>query len=394
MRRHHLFISGILCLTTFISYRSQAQSTVGSQEGLRVITTAVPFLTIGPDARASGMGDVGAATTPDANAAYWNPAKLAFYDKKMSFALSYSPWLRNLGLDDVYLTYLTANFKLRKEDALSVSMRYFNLGSIQFVDEFNVIQGDFNFNEVAVSASYSRQLSENFSIGVGGRYINSNIAGDVGGSNTQSSPANTAAVDLSGYWFKDISLNGSPAQVAVGGGIFNLGPKVSYTDNNNADFIPTNLRLGAALMYEIDAYNKFNFAVDVNKLMVPTPDTGANGLNSSREKALFSGVFGSFGDAPDGFSEEMEEVIYSLGAEYWYDNLLAIRAGYFHEAETKGARQYFTAGAGLRYQKFGLDFSYLIPSSGRNHPLANTVRFTLHFIIDRADNEVEESVTE
>jgi hypothetical protein len=386
-----LAATGFSLITSF-AYAQTRRDMVG-RETDRVITTAVPFLTIAPDARHSAMGDAGVATSPDANSIHWNAAKLAFAENDFAGSLSYSPWLRNLGVNDIFIAYLSGYKKLRKEDAIGVSLRYFNLGNIQFTNIENQVIYDFNPNEFALDAAYSRQLSENLSIGATLRYIHSNLAGNYTNATdgAQARPANTASIDLTAYWNKEISLGGAPAQLSFGGGIFNLGPKVSYTDNNRQDFIPITLRLGGGLTYELDQYNKISLFIDANKLMVPSPDTT---FDTKNDKPLFAGMFGSFTDAKGGAKEEWREIMWSFGTEYWYDNLFAVRAGYFHESMYKGARQYFTAGVGIRYQKFGLDFSYLVPTSGRNHPLAETVRFSLMFSIDKKAEVEEDSVVE
>lgn len=379
----------VLCIATVNS--AKGQNLVG-QNNVRTITTAVPFLTIAPDARATGMGDVGVSTSPDVNSAYWNPAKFAFLETDIGASISYTPWLRNLGVNDIFITQLAGYKKLRKEDALAFSMVYFSLGNIVFTDEQGVKVMDFRPNEYAFTASYSRMLSDKLSVGLSARLLHSNLAGNYNNStdvNTQ--PATSASVDLATYYTTDVNFTPNPSQLSFGAAITNFGPKISYSDNDDQDFIPTNLRLGVSYKTELDLYNTITFSVEANKLMVPSPsDTG--GYLAVKDKGLMDGVFGSFNDAPDGFSEEMQEVMWSIGAEYWYDNLFAVRLGYFHEHQNKGNRKYYTAGAGIRYQKFGLDFSYLIPSEGQNHPLAETVRFTLLFDFSKPPQDTESIV--
>ena len=362
---------------------------------INTITTAVPFLMIAPDARAGGMGDNGVATSPDPNSIHWNPAKLAFIDKQMGFAVSYTPWLRAL-VDDISLSYLSGYYKFKEDQALAMSLLYFSLGNIDFTDESGNPNGCFKPNEFAVDVAYSRKLGEGFSGGLALRYIYSNLTGGVliSGSNTQTKAGTSVAADLSGYYTKEIKLSKKDAELTAGLNISNIGAKMSYSETGTKDFIPTNFRLGAGLKVELDKYNSISFNADMNKLLVPTQpvywqnsqggDSIANGQKVIREgkdpnsQSVASALISSWSDAPGGFQEEMKEINYSLATEYWYDNQFAIRAGYFHEASTKGNRQFFTVGAGLRYNVFGLDFAYLIPTDQRN-PLENTLRFTLLF---------------
>ena len=342
-----------------------AQSTVGSN----AVTTAVPILTVAPDARSAALGDAGVALSPDANSPFWNPAKLGFVQNDLSVSFSYSPWLRNI-VDDMSLSYLSGYKKLNETSALSVSLLYFDLGEIQFIDEQrNPIQ-DYNPKEYTISVAYGQALSENFSLGIGARFIHSNLAGNVNvGGSTQSfesEPGNTAAVDVGVYYNKDL---GQKINLGLAGNISNIGGKISYTTKDEKDFLPTNLKLGTAVTYNLDAYNKLTLAIDANKLLVPSP--GADSTQS-----VLSGIFTSFGDAEGGFSEELQEVNLSTGVEYWYNDLFAARAGYFYEHPEKGGRKYFSLGLGLRYQKFGIDAAYLIPND-QNNPLAQTLRFSI-----------------
>lgn len=376
------------------------------RDTVRVITTAVPFLTISPDARSGAMGDVGAAISADANSIYWNPAKLIFSEKDMGFAISYTPWLRKLGINDMSLSYLAGYKKISQQEAIGISLNYFNLGKIQFTDNNGNVYQDFKPQEFSVSATYSRKLSDKFSIAPTLKYIYSNLTGSVviPGNNQTTKPGNTAAVDLGVFYKSDIRIQGKPANIAFGGVISNFGGKISYTNSSQRDFIPTNLRLGTALTYEVDQFNKVVFALDVNKLMVPSPPVYAVDTNGTvfiargsdpDSKSLFSGVFGSFADAPDGLKEELREFIVNAGVEYWYNNLFAVRGGMFNENKLKGNRKYFTLGIGLRYQSFGLDFAYLIPLR-QNNPLAETLRFALHFDFKskKSVKDVEETGTE
>lgn len=404
-----LAINKSLILFLFILCAGQiakAQTTgffVGQDEKRRVITTAVPFLNITPDSRSGGMGDVGVAISPDANSAYWNPSKLAFIDSKMGFSLSYSPWLAKI-VNDMSLSYLSGYYKITREQAIAVSMRYFDLGEIYFKDDQNNPQGDFNPKEVAIDATYARMLTKDFSLGITIRYVNSNLTGHYQASTIEAQPANTVAADISAYYRMETKIG----LLSFGGNISNIGAKVTYSNQDNKDFIPTNLRLGSALTTDIDPYNSITFSIDFNKLLVPSPpiyETDENGVilvdaddnpiiaaGKDPNRNLLSGIFGSFSDAPDGFSEEMQEIMISAGAEYWYNQLFAARMGYFYENQYKGNRQYFTLGVGFRYNVFGFDFAYLVPPQ-QEHPLAETLRFTLHFKFDD-ESAFDPSVTD
>ena len=353
--------------------------------GLNTITTAVPFLLIAPDSKAGAMGDVGVATTPDANSLHWNPAKFAFVDDDMGFAISYVPWLRAL-VPDINLSYLAGYRKLNENEAIAMELRYFSLGDITFTNILGDVIGQFKPSEFALGTAYSRKLSDNFSLAISGRYIYSDLTGGVLAGGMETVAGQSIAADISGYYTKAIRISGKDLDLAIGGNISNIGSKVSYTETAVNDFIPINLRLGTALGTEFDDYNKMSFAFDINKLLVPTPPQ----YNQDEEivagmdpdVSVVSGIFQSFWDAPGGTKEEFREINYSVGTEYWYADQFAIRAGYFFEHDTKGGRKFFTFGSGVKYNVFALDFSYLINASraitGTN-PLANTMRFTLVF---------------
>ncbi len=365
------------------------------QQGTRVVTSTVPFLTLSPDARHAAMGDAGVATSADASSIHWNSAQLPWIKDDIGFSVSYTPWLRKL-VDDMSLSYLSGYKKISQEQTIGASLRYFDLGSIEFTDETGASLGDFRPKEFAFDVAYGRKLSEHLSVGLALRFIHSNLTGGVsiGGAGGQATkPGNAAAGDIGVYYTNEAVIDGRPLQWSWGATITNLGNKISYTTSDQADFIPTNLRIGTAATYEVDLDNKVTFALDFNKLMVPTPPiTDSSGTIVSGQdpnRPLLSGIFGSFGDAPDGFSEELQEVIVNAGIEYWYKDLLAARAGYFYENNNKGGRQYFTVGAGVRYNTFGLDLAYLIPTR-QNHPLAETLRFTLLF--NFAQNKEVESL--
>ncbi len=346
-----------------------------------VITTAMPFLTIASDAKAASMADLGAATKPDPNSAFWNPGKLAFNEEKLGIATSYTPWLRQLGIDDMWISYVSAYFKPKdKEDeAFGAYLNYFNLGEIQFTDIAGETAGSGRPKEWSVGLTYSRKLSENLGLGLSLKFLRSNLAQGLNSSNggDDLKPANTVAADIGMYKKQEIYLARRIFDVAFGASITNLGGKVTYSSSENQAFIPTNLRLGTFWQTEIDEYHKIGFGLDFNKLLVPTPDPDDESI---QDKTVLSGVFSSFADAPDGFSEELQEITVSLGAEYWYQDAFAVRAGYFHESAEKGNRKNFTVGVGLKYQDFGLDVAYLIPIQ-QNNPLASTIRFTLAYLL-------------
>jgi hypothetical protein len=383
------------CLLLLMSSSLLAQNAAiisGQDTTRRPITTAVPFLMFAPDSRAAGMGEAGVATTADANSVHWNNAKLAFVDQDMGFAVSYIPWLGNV-VNDMSVSYLSGFKKLNRVEAVGLTLRYFDLGEIQLANDQGISLGLENPRELAIDGTYSRKLTEDMGIGVTARYIWSNLSGNISG-NSDAQAGQSVSVDLGFYYKKNIVMSGRNSNIAFGAHISNVGAKLSYSSEANEDFIPMNLRIGTAFTTSIDQYNSFTFALDLNKLLVPTPPVyevddngnfviGPNGTpNIERGKdpfrPLFSGMFGSFNDAPDGFSEELQEITVSTGMEYWYRESFAARAGYFYENRNKGARQFITVGMGFRYQVFGLDFAYLVPME-QNHPLAETIRFTLLF---------------
>jgi hypothetical protein len=378
-------IIGIICaLSVVFNVFAQDPSYDDLTGGLNTITTAVPFLLISPDSKAGAMGDVGVATTPDANSIHWNPAKLAFVEDDMGFSMSYVPWLRAL-VPDINLSYLAGYRKLNDNEAIGLELRYFSLGDITFTDILGTTIGQYKPSEFALGTSYSRKLSDNFSLAISGRYIYSNLTGGQSAGGIPTVAGQSIAADISGYYTKPIRLGGRDVDLAIGGNISNIGSKISYTETAVQDFIPINLRLGTEIGTEFDDYNKMSFAFDINKLLVPTPPIYEDGeivVGEEPDVSVVSGIFQSFSDAPGGFGEEMREINYSIGTEYWYANQFAIRAGYFFEHDTKGGRKFFTFGSGVKYNVFALDFSYLINASrsiNGNNPLANTMRFTLVF---------------
>lgn len=355
------------------------------------ITTAVPILTLSPDARGSALGEAGVATSPDANAAFYNPGKLGFVPYKYALSPSYSPWLRKV-TDDMSLQSLAGYGKIGERSALSASLMYFALGNIDYRDGSNLPNGNFNPKEFAFTISYGQKLSENFGLGVSARYIRSNLVGAYNGNDAQ--PGNAVAVDLGAYYSKGLTIGAGTYNLAFGGAISNIGNKMVYRDPQNPSFLPTNLKLGTALTREIDQYNKITFTFDANKLLVPSPyyeDGVASNdprivarNNELTQKGYVSAILGSFSDAPGGFKEELKEINLSGGVEYSYNDLIMARAGYFYESPDKGDRQYLSLGLGVRYQVFGIDGTYLIPNAKAN-PLEGTIRVSLHFNVNKLE---------
>lgn len=385
------------------AYTAQAQVSprVSGQDGdRRVIITSVPFLNFAPDSRHSGMGDVGVATSPDANSAHWNAGKLAFIESDIGFSLSYSPWLGKL-VPDMSLNYLTGYKRIDEVSAFGVDLRYFNMGSIHLTDIYGEDLGDFTPRDIAIGATYSRKLSDNLALGISARFIHSNLSGNMGSSTgSESRPGVSVGTDVGLYYTQEVLVSGNEADWSWGAHISNIGPKITYNSPDDQDYIPTNLRVGTALELPLDQYNSLTFALDLNKLLVPTTpiyqrddnghlvvDGDGNPIiapNGGRDpdRPLISGIFGSFTDAPGGFREEMQELMISFGVEYSYDDKFALRTGYFYENPNKGGRKYFTLGVGFNVRRLGFDFSYLVPQQ-QNHPLAETLRFSLAYDIVR-----------
>jgi len=348
---------------------------------LNAIQTVVPFLTIAPDSRAGGMGDVGVATSPDVFSMHWNPSKLAFIDGKGGVGISYSPWLRNL-VPDINIAYLSGYTRIDRKQVISGSLLYSSLGDVPFTDDFGNLERTFKPNEFAVDIGYSRLFTEKLSGGTAFRFIYSNLTGGSYAGGEATKPGISFAADISGYYQTDIILFHKDVLLGFGLNFSNIGSKMSYSDSQTSDFIPINMRIGSAGTIDLDNFNKLTLAIDINKLLVPTPPIynvdmeiiDGKDPNVSVPVALFQ----SFYDAPGGLKEELHELTYSFGAEYWYNKQFAVRGGYFHENETKGNRKYFTTGAGFKLKGFTLDFSYLMPLA-HNHPLARTLRFSLSF---------------
>jgi len=363
-----------------------AQIGSGQLDGrTNTINTAVPFLRISPDARAGAMGDAGVATSPDANSMYWNLSKVAFAKSRSNISVTYTPWLKEL-VNDVFLANLSGYYQLDEMQTISASLRYFSLGTINFTDITGMPTYDYRPREFAFDAGYARKLSDNFSVALAGRYIYSNLAsGDINGRVIK--PGTAFATDLSFFYTKDYEKSDNSVNTwNVGLALTNIGTKISYTESaTNKDFLPTNFGLGTSYAFGLDETNKLTLALDLNKLMVPTPDsTGAY-----RQKSTISGIFSSFGDAPGGFGEELKEFTVSMGGEYAFRDQFFVRAGYFYENKDKGNRKYATAGLGVKYNMFGLNFSYLVPSGNgiQRNPLSNTLRFSLVFDLDHHEED-------
>jgi hypothetical protein len=357
-----------------------------------VITTAVPFLLVAADARAAGMGDNGVASTTDVFSQQWNPAKYAFATDQQGFSLSYTPYLTDL-VNDISLAQITYYNKFSDRSAFSGSFRYFGLGDIELRTDFDSQVVLVSPNEFAFDVSYSQKLSEKFSMAVGGRFINSNLK--VATDNNDASSSSSFAVDVAGFFqSEEIAYSDFNGRWRAGFNFQNMGPKMSYdNDDISANFLPANMKLGGGFDFILDEYNKIAVNMEVSKLLVPTPQnaTDLNGdgiIDASEEQqnrddyqsiGWFAGMFQSFSDAPGGFSEELKEVTYSLGSEYVYQDSFSFRAGYFHESPDKGAREFFSLGAGFKYSAVKIDVSYLFSASKVQNPLENTLRFSLTF---------------
>jgi hypothetical protein len=376
MKRNILLFAVLFLSTMSIAW---GQSTTGSL----VVSSAVPFLSIAPDSRGGAMGDAGVATSPDVNSQYWNPAKYVFNESKSGVALSYTPWLRNL-VPDMNLAYLAGYHQLDEQQAIGASLRYFDLGSMELFNESGGGEGSSNPNEFALDMGYSRKLSDNWSGAVSLRFILSDIYNGIVSADLNA--GTSYAADVAFYYNKKFYSNRKYSTISGGINISNIGAKISYDGGAFKDFIPTNLRIGGNYTTEIDKYNKIGLSLDLNKLLVPTPELDSTGNYKysqlgNQDINPIEGIFVSFADAPGGFAEELSEITVSLGAEYWYSNQFAVRAGYFYEPEAKGDRKFLTFGAGLKMNVFSLDFSYIYTLK-RSSPLENTLRFTLGFDLD------------
>mgnify|MGYP004458887261 CR=1 FL=1 len=348
------------------------------------VTTSVTSQSIAPDARSAGMGDVGAATDPDVVSQYWNPAKYPFNISRAGVAINYTPWLRQL-VSDIDLAYVAGYYRIGDYSAVSASLRYFSLGEVQMLDDENLT---INPYEMSFDVAYSLMLSEHFSLGAAVRWIYSDLTYDF---TSDTAPGSAFAADLSCYYQNYLNIGERECQLGLGLNISNIGSKISFGGDNNAEFIPTNMCLGASLMVPIDEYNRFTIAADANKLLVPTYPKQNEGESTEAyqervqkdyyDVSSISGIFKSFGDAPGGFKEELQEIQWSVGAEYIYHDKFALRAGYHHESENKGNRKYFTVGAGFKMSVFSLDAGYVI-ATAKSNPLDQTLRFSLSFDMD------------
>ncbi|WPU97703.1 type IX secretion system outer membrane channel protein PorV [Mucilaginibacter sp. cycad4] len=371
-------LRGLAIITPFLLPLAVAAQTNPNGSNINAIPSEVPFLNISPDSRSGAMGDAGVALSPDVNANFWNPSKLAFLESNDALSVSYSPWLRHL-VPDISLSYLSYAHKIDERNTLGASLRYFNYGSIPLADENANDQGNYTPNEYSLDVSFARKFGDNFSLGLTARYIHSNISSIAfATSSGQTTKAGNAfAADVSLYY---TAPYGDGNTFAFGTHISNIGTKISYSDVGNKYFLPANLKLGVANTWQLDDVNEFTATFDINKLLVPTPplrDADGKIIKGKDDNvSVPAGLFQSFGDAPGGFSEELKEISFSPGVEYWYNKQFAVRAGYFYENPNKGDRHYVTMGIGFKYSIFDFDFSYLAASQ-QNSALANTLRFTL-----------------
>lgn len=382
MKRLTLVLSLMLLMT--LSASAQLKKT----DIFNPVYTAVTSQTIAPDARAAGMGDVGVATDPDVNSQYWNPAKYPFTISRAGVSLNYTPWLRQL-VNDMYLANLVGYYRIGDFSAVSTSLRYFNMGEVTMKESIGGSNGmTINPYEMSFDVAYSLLLSEKFSIAAGLRWIYSDLTYDY---SSETTPGSAFAADIAAYYQNYINIGQRECQLGIGLNVSNIGSKINFGSDTNSEFIPTNMRLGASLMIPVDEYNRFTVAADANKLLVPTrPIQGENESQVDYDARLqkdyydvssIAGIFKSFGDAPGGFKEELQEVGWSLGGEYTYNDKFSLRAGYHHESETKGNRKYFTVGAGFKMSAFSLDAGYVI-ATAKSNPLDQTLRFTLTFDMD------------
>jgi len=415
------FLTGIASVLTAVAFGQSGNTAKDASDlQLNTITTAVPFLQITPDSRSGALGDVGTALSPSSNSLFWNTSMLSFAKDKSEISLSYSPWLQNLA-SDINLSHLAGFYRLNERNVIGGSLRFFSLGEIVFTDNTGATTIVHTPTEFEILGGYAFQLNDKFSLGLNGKFIFSNLTAGVAVAGAESSAGLAGAADVSfSYFNDDIRYGGTRGSLAFGVTLNNVGNKVSYTVENDRDFLPTSLKLGSALTFDLDKYNSLTWAVDVSKLLVPTSPI-RNSLNGEIMSGydpnigVVPGIMQSFYDAPgalakdengnyiqnaDGsyqvakgtkFKEELTEIMIGTGIEYWYNELFAARAGYFYENLNKGARQHLTFGVGLKYKLFGIDFSYLT-SLRRNNPLQNTIRFTLRLHLGNKSNDSGGSV--
>ena len=372
----------VVAILAFVSVSVAAQD---KRDMFNPVNTSVTSQTIAPDARAAGMGDVGVATDPDVNSQYWNPAKYPFCISRAGVALNYTPWLRSL-VNDMDLAYLSGYYRIGDYSAVSASLRYFSLGEVMTSEDDGAMT--INPYEMSIDVAYSLMLSEKFSLAAAVRWIYSDLTYDY---TDDTSPGSAFAADLACYYNNYINIGERECQLGIGLNISNVGSKITFGGSDYSEFIPTNMRLGAALMVPIDEYNRFTIAADANKLLVPTYPIQEEGESEEDyqnrvqkdyyEVSSIGGIFKSFADAPGGFKEELQEINWSVGAEYVYNDKFSLRAGYHHESENKGNRKYYTVGAGFRMSAFSLDCGYVI-AAAKSNPLDQTLRFSLTFDMD------------
>lgn len=391
-----LLLAGILMIGIACNTNAQTPAALTGQTR-NYISTGMPILLVAPDATAGALGDVGVATTPDIYSAHWNNAKFAFIEGDLGFSTTYTPWLRNLGVGDMNLLYLGGYKRINTRSTIAASLTYFSLGEIQSTNTEGNSTGLLNPNEFAADVTYAMKLNDELSIGASGRFIQSDLTNgqDIsdGGGYVTTKPGRSLAADLGFYWQHPID---GAQEVALGAFVSNMGAKLSYSDDDtHQEFLPANLRVGARYTNELDESNKISLMVDINKLLVPTPpvtvgdSTYSNYYRNLKEDynntGVMRGIIQSFYDAPGGFSEELRELQISVGAEYWYKNTLAARAGYFYENDTKGGRKYATVGFALKYNVMQFDFAYLIPTTAfSSNPLSNTIRISLTFNLTKS----------
>lgn len=379
-----------ILLTLMLAVASAGAFAQDKLDMFNPVNTSVTSQMIAPDARAAGMGDVGVATDPDVNSQYWNPAKYPFRISRAGVSLNYTPWLRQL-VSDMDLAYLSGYYRIGDYSAVSASLRYFSLGEV--MTDYNGETGEssgmtINPYEMSFDVAYSLMLSEKFSLAAAVRWIYSDLTYDY---TDDTSPGSAFAADIACYYNDYINIGARECQLGIGLNISNIGSKITFGGDDNSEFIPTNMRLGLALMVPIDEFNRFTIAADANKLLVPTYPKQEEGESTEDyqqrvqkeyyDVSSISGIFKSFGDAPGGFKEELQEINWSVGAEYVYNDKFTLRAGYHHESENKGNRKYFTVGAGFRMSAFSLDCGYVI-ATAKSNPLDQTLRFTLGFDMD------------
>lgn len=393
--KHFFQLGGIILGLTLFSIQDVEAQCYQGEDGryynldgtpcTNTVVSAVPFLRIISDARSGAMGDAGIAVSADPNAMHFNASKLVFSDQSLGLAATYTPWLRSIGLNDVYLAYLTGFKKIGDLQTVGFGLRYFSLGSIQFTDPNGTPLNTGRPNEFEISGAYARKLSEKLSAAVTGKFIYSNLAAGNIVNGEVIEPGIAGAADFSMTYKTPIKVSKGESDLTIGLAITNIGSKITYTNSLYRDFLPANFGLGGAWTFNFDTHNTLTFTTDINKMLVPSPcqgldcDLDKDGRADYKDISPVGAIFSSWADAPEGLSEEIKEFTYSVGTEYWYDKQFAVRAGYFSEHRQKGNRKFFTVGLGLKYNLFGLNFSYLVPTTSRRNPLDNTLRFSMLF---------------